>query len=239
VVVCEAIQRLIDQNFATVRLAEGARKPLIRSDRHPQAPGIQAVIDESLPLGLRNTSPSGTCSRPGPPRPVARPNHRRDSNSNMPGFELCPRWVPAVEVYRIGFASTEADGLGSQQVKPPRADIGNRSRVVWGIAKVRNVSTMGSQSFQQFTSPHTSAILTTWGKSCRTPTKTVTRRSWSVAGRGTWSRWQASTPPAAAPSVRRLDEVRRQQIQHMEDVLLGKAPMPVDLTAKLGSRLVN
>jgi site-specific recombinase XerD len=36
-----------------------------------------------------------------------------------------------------------------------------------------------------------------------------------------------------------VDEVRRRQIQHMEDVLLGKAPMPVDLTAKLGSRLVN
>jgi integrase len=39
--------------------------------------------------------------------------------------------------------------------------------------------------------------------------------------------------------VQPVDDIRRQQAQRMEDILLGEEPMPVDLTAKLGSRLVN
>ncbi|HKD03018.1 MAG TPA: site-specific integrase [Terriglobales bacterium] len=36
-----------------------------------------------------------------------------------------------------------------------------------------------------------------------------------------------------------VDDERRRQVQRMENMLLGKEPIPVDLTAKLGSRLVN
>ena len=36
-----------------------------------------------------------------------------------------------------------------------------------------------------------------------------------------------------------VDEMRRRLLERMERILLGKEPVPVDLTAKLGSKLVN